>query len=1001
MQVLKNRNSFLYGFSLAFFGILLLLPLIFFRQVLEKLVNIEERQLKAMVQEKLLLETESFQNDINPRTFVENSLRKLNSEFGLSFPQRSHRVFRYPSGYDPALVDSNFIPAARNYLRKNYGIDPNIVIAADCDLQNSYSFFKPNALRHSNDDAVKKNELVKRAVFSVASNDTYVKNILPFTESLEKRKKEFIKIRGTDNTHILFSFNFRSLVSYFANPPLYTDDCIKYFNKTSGNQRCYAYGFKAVKYFPENKEGIYGLYFMVIPGSSFEPQIVLKKALNQSSNDCQRKIVKLNIQQPHFHETDEGIYYLANFTSGFFQIIQDCGLKDPEKEKFFRKYFRTHALASFASKKELVSPNRKFLPVIDFLIKLLILFVFATFVYTFIHNRFTNFNLNWKLKTTIALIVFIPILGILFAVRLVNTANKRYQIIKIRNHMHRKISKFELLDFENDIRTVTRFLHKKSIDARFFNQPKVNREKLTKAHEAFKNKDLGVSGLFFHKNGKGISFNNELEITGNERKNENFALLRILSDLGIADFSSPRIRRLDKEQYFLGSYADPLFEVLATPENLAAESSIIKDVYAISTLKKCLLQLIASPADPENPYGIVYNEVNGAKFGNWYLDLLNKNPRIKSVETISNGIIEYAAFLRTNDSLRKEKWPARGSVQHLRKIAKNAVKQRNSGSITSPNDNSMILTSWSFKETSPIVIVARAVLTGKTGKSLIVDIIPWLLLLYGLLAIVIISNWLSNYFLNPVALLLKGVNKISNGQYGFNLSLKSGDEFSHLADSFNKMTGGLLQREKMKRFVSDKLFESIQDSPEKIESRVVDITVLSSDIRDFTIITEQYNAEQVVAMLNDYLTLMERSIKASGGAIEKIIGDAIIASFSVADSEQRALISCKAALEMRKKLTEFNQRRLENNLFTIENGIGISDGKVIFGFAGQKSGRQEFIISGDPLKRAENLESLSKEGKHSKIIIDETIHRKVNHKFNLIPIETGDKFKAWEITTDA
>ena len=985
---------------MALFGLLLLLPLIFFRQVLQQLVQTEERQLKSLVQEKLLLETENFQNDINPRTFVENSLRKFNSAFNLSFPEKSQRVFQYPSGYDPALIDADFIPAARAFLKKNYGMDPDIFIAADCDLQNFYSFFKPNALRSFNDDPEKKNELAKRAVFSVACNDSFIKNVLPYTESVDKRKNELLSTNQGQNTHILFSLYFRALVSHFSNPPVYNEDCAKFFSNTSGNQRCYAYGYKAIKYFPDEKEGIYGLYFTVIPGSSFSPEVVLKQALNNSSNDCQRKIVKFKIKQPRFYETNEGIYYLSNFTSGFFQIIQDNGLKFPEKEKHFRKYFKTHALASFAGRKQLISPNRKFLPIINFIIKLLTLFIFATFIYTFIHNRFTSFNLNWKLKTTIALIVLIPIIGILFITRLINTANERNQIIKIRNHMRRKIKNFELLDYENDIKTVTRSLHKKSIDARTFNQANIDWNKLIKIHKAYLNNDLGVLSLFFHKNGKGISFNSEMEVIDKERKSEKFGLLRILTDLGIADFSSPEIRKLDKEQYLFGTYADPLFEVLASPENLAAESLIIKDIYAISMLKRCLLQLMATPEKPEKPYGIFYNELHGAKIGKWYLDHLRNHPEIKSVETISNGIIEYAAFLRTNFGLRKEKWPARSSIQHLRKIAEKAVKQRNSGSITSQKKNQMFLTSWSFKENRPVIIVARAVLTGKTGKSLIVDLTPWLLLTYGLIAIIIISNWLSNYFLNPVGLLLKGVKKISKGKYGFTIVLKSGDEFSHLANSFNKMTGGLLQREKMKRFVSDKLFESIQESSATIESKIADISILSSDIRDFTTITEKYNAEQVVEMLNEYLTLMERTIKASGGTIEKIVGDAIIASFNIADAQQRILASCNAAIEMRKKLAEFNQKRSKNELFTIDNGVGISDGKVIFGFAGRDSGRKEFIISGAPLKMAEELESLSKKGKHSKVIIDKTIYAQAKDNFSLISVETGDKTKAWEIKVD-
>ena len=96
------------------------------------------------------------------------------------------------------------------------------------------------------------------------------------------------------------------------------------------------------------------------------------------------------------------------------------------------------------------------------------------------------------------------------------------------------------------------------------------------------------------------------------------------------------------------------------------------------------------------------------------------------------------------------------------------------------------------------------------------------------------------------------------------------------------MTQGLLQREKMKRFVSDKLFESIESDEKSLDkaTSLQEIAVLSCDIRSFTTISEKYSPEEVVRLLNDYLTEMEKSINTYGGSIEKIVGDAIISSFS-------------------------------------------------------------------------------------------------------------------------
>jgi adenylate cyclase len=154
------------------------------------------------------------------------------------------------------------------------------------------------------------------------------------------------------------------------------------------------------------------------------------------------------------------------------------------------------------------------------------------------------------------------------------------------------------------------------------------------------------------------------------------------------------------------------------------------------------------------------------------------------------------------------------------------------------------------------------------------------------------------------------------------------------------------------------------------------VTVLMSDIRDFTTISEHTEAEEVVAMLNEYFTRMTETIFHEEGAIDKYIGDCVMAVFGWPEAhDDAALRAVRAAVEMRRHLHALNVERRAEGKPTIENGIGLCNGEVVSGGIGSES-RLDLTVIGDTVNVAARLEGLTKQF-DCKILLNEAVYREV------------------------
>ncbi|HSE96939.1 MAG TPA: adenylate/guanylate cyclase domain-containing protein, partial [Blastocatellia bacterium] len=164
------------------------------------------------------------------------------------------------------------------------------------------------------------------------------------------------------------------------------------------------------------------------------------------------------------------------------------------------------------------------------------------------------------------------------------------------------------------------------------------------------------------------------------------------------------------------------------------------------------------------------------------------------------------------------------------------------------------------------------------------------------------------------------------------------------------------------------------------------VTILFSDIRNFTTISETASAEDVVELLNDYFARMVRIIFAHGGTLDKFIGDAIMAVFGApVQHEDDTVRAVRAALDMRMELKVFNAERQVDNKFEIETGIGIGYGEAISGNIGSDQ-RMDYTVIGDAVNLSSRLEALTKNYRE-KIIISGAVYQDVKDLFPCVKLE--------------
>lgn len=161
------------------------------------------------------------------------------------------------------------------------------------------------------------------------------------------------------------------------------------------------------------------------------------------------------------------------------------------------------------------------------------------------------------------------------------------------------------------------------------------------------------------------------------------------------------------------------------------------------------------------------------------------------------------------------------------------------------------------------------------------------------------------------------------------------------------------------RFMPEYVVKQLLDHPSSFRLGGVNqkITVLFSDIRGFTALSENANPEKIVGLLNKYFSAMSEIIFEHGGTLDKYIGDGLMALFGAPTaSEEDALNAVKAAVTMQKRLVTLNEELRTEGFPEVSIGIGLHTGEATVGYIGSDK-RSEYTAIGDTVNLASRLES--------------------------------------------
>jgi class 3 adenylate cyclase len=219
----------------------------------------------------------------------------------------------------------------------------------------------------------------------------------------------------------------------------------------------------------------------------------------------------------------------------------------------------------------------------------------------------------------------------------------------------------------------------------------------------------------------------------------------------------------------------------------------------------------------------------------------------------------------------------------------------------------------------------------------------------------------------PVARVAAAAAQVGGGDYAIEVPEDRQDEVGELARAVAVMARGLEEKERLRdmfgKYMAGQVAQELLGRGElSLEGEEQEITVVLSDIRGYTALTEELGAAEVVQLLNEYFTILVDAVIANEGVVDKFMGDAMLCWFGApvpqADHAERAL---RAARSMMEEVSRWNLRRVRSGLAPVATGVGVASGKVVVGNIGSQR-RLEYTAIGDAVNLASRLCSKAAEG---------------------------------------
>jgi adenylate cyclase len=252
-----------------------------------------------------------------------------------------------------------------------------------------------------------------------------------------------------------------------------------------------------------------------------------------------------------------------------------------------------------------------------------------------------------------------------------------------------------------------------------------------------------------------------------------------------------------------------------------------------------------------------------------------------------------------------------------------------------------------------------------------------------------LSFFVARSVAGPLRDLEAAMAEVGKGRLDTRCPVVTNDEIGRVTEGFNRMVQGLVEREFLKetfgRYVSREIRDEILAGRITLEGQAQEVTIVFTDLRDFTPWVEASAPRDVVRDLNAYFTEMEGAIRLHGGLVVQFIGDEIEAVFGApVPLPGHAVMAVRAALEMRRRLDAWNAGRRAAGAQPLRHGIGIHTGTVLAGNIGSAE-RHAYALVGDPVNLASRIQALTKDV-GTDILVSGTTRRQLDDAFPLVAL---------------
>jgi adenylate cyclase len=179
-------------------------------------------------------------------------------------------------------------------------------------------------------------------------------------------------------------------------------------------------------------------------------------------------------------------------------------------------------------------------------------------------------------------------------------------------------------------------------------------------------------------------------------------------------------------------------------------------------------------------------------------------------------------------------------------------------------------------------------------------------------------------------------------------------------------------------YVTEKIVNELTKNPDmaKLGGDRREVTVLFSDIKGFTTFSEKHAPEEVVSILNEYLTAMTEIIFRWEGTLDKFVGDEIVAFWGAPlPQENHAELATRCALNMVEKLKELSEKWLNEGKVPLEAGFGLNTGEVIVGNIGAEGKKMDYTVIGDHVNLGARVEALTRKYSTNILITEFTLNK--------------------------